>query len=108
MADIYKVPFIPGTPQSLTVVFGDREYRLTLRFRDVDHSGSLWTLDIADVQSNNDIVCGIPLVTGTDLLAQYRYLNVPGSLIVHTDGEPDAVPNFSNLGQDSNLYFVVQ
>ena len=108
MADIYKVPFIPGTPQSLTVVFGDKEYRLTLRFRDVDDNGSLWTLDIADVLTNSDIVCGIPLVTGADLLVQYQYLNIAGSLIVHTDGEPDAVPSFDNLGQDSNLYFVVQ
>lgn len=105
---IYKIPLIPGTPQSLTVVFGDKEYRLTLRFRDVDDDGSLWTLDIAEVQSNDDIVCGIPLVTGADLLAQYRYLNILGSLIVHTDGEPDSVPVFENLGQDSNLYFVVQ
>lgn len=63
MDEVYKLPLIPGTPQSLTVVFGDKEYRLTLRFRDVDDNGSLWTLDIADVQSNDDIVCGIPLVS---------------------------------------------
>ncbi|MCL8000191.1 hypothetical protein M8994_18330 [Brucella sp. 21LCYQ03] len=108
MEEVYKISLIPGTPQSLTVVFGDKEYRLTLRFRDVDNNGSLWSLDIAEVQSNKDIVCGIPLVTGADLLAQYRHLNIPGSLIVHTDGEPDSVPAFENLGQDSNLYFVVQ
>lgn len=105
---IYKIPLVVGTPQSLSVTFGVTEYRLSLRYRDVDNDQGLWTLDVADVVTNKDIVCGIPLVTGADLLAQYKYLNIAGSLGVYTDGEPDAVPSFENLGQDSNLYFVVQ
>lgn len=105
---IYKIPLIAGTPQSLTVTFGVTEYRLTLRYRDADHDQGIWSLDIADIVTNEDIVCGIPLVTGADLLAQYRYLNIAGSLAIYTEGEPDAVPTFSNLGADSNLYFLVQ
>lgn len=105
---IYKIPLVAGAPQSLTVTFGVTEYRLTLRYRDVDQNQGLWSLDIADVATNNDVVCGIPLVTGTDLLAQYRYLGIAGSLAVFTDGDPDAAPTFSTLGADSNLYFLVQ
>lgn len=105
MTDIYKIPLIVGTPQSLLITLGVTEYRLTLYYRDNEHG--LWSLDIADTVTNTDIVCGIALVTGTDLLAQYRHLNIAGGLVVYTDGEPDAVPTFDNLGADSNLYFVV-
>ncbi|SCD25497.1 phage baseplate plug family protein [Brucella inopinata] len=106
--DIYKIPLLSGTMQSLQVMFGSTEYRLTLRYRDVDDGLGLWSLDIADTVTNTDIICGVPLVTGADLLAQYRYLGIAGSLFAYTDGEPDAVPTFDSLGADSNLYFVVQ
>lgn len=106
MTDVYKIPLMPGTPQSLLITLGVKEYRLILRYRDVEDAG-LWTLDIIDVISNADIVCGIPLVTGTDLLLQYRHLNIEGSLIVYTDSAPDAVPSFESLGAASNLYFMV-
>jgi hypothetical protein len=49
----------------------------------------------------------MPLVTGIDLLRQYRYLGIPGSMIVYTDGDPDAPPTLENLGNESNLYYVV-
>ncbi len=108
MSTTYQIPLMVGMPQSLLITLGATEYRLTIRYRDVDGGNSLWSIDIADVISNQDLVCGIPLVTGADLLAQYGYLNIAGSLVVYTDGEPDAVPTFDNLGADSNLYFVVQ
>lgn len=104
---VYQIPLIVGTPQSLSITLGQKEYRLTLRYRNVENDEGLWSLDIADVVSNEDVVCGIPLVTGTDLLAQYRHLNIDGSLIVYTDSDPDAVPTFDNLGAAANLYFMV-
>ncbi len=41
-----------------------------------------WGLDIGDA-SNNPIVCGIPLIPGVNLLAQYAYLGISGELIVN-------------------------
>jgi len=64
-----------------------------------------WVLDIADV-SSDPIVQGIPLVTGCDLLAQYAYLGIPGQLVVQTDGSPDTMPTYANLGTNSHLYYV--
>lgn len=105
MADVYKVPLMQGTPQSLLITFGVTEYRLTLQYRDAPEGG--WTLDITDSVSGNLLICGVPLVTGTDLLGQYPYLGISGRLGVYTDGDTDAVPTFGSLGGESNLYFVV-
>jgi hypothetical protein len=68
----------------------------------------MWLLDIADT-TETPILQGVPLVTGEDLLAQYRYLTnlPPGQLVVSTDGSPDALPTFTNLGVASHLYYGV-
>jgi hypothetical protein len=67
---------------------------------------SSWVLDIND-SDNNPIACGIPLITGIDLLYQYQYLNIGGSLVASTDGSVTAPPTFGNLGTSGHLYFVV-
>ena len=64
-----------------------------------------WVIDISDVD-NNPIACGIPLVTGTDLLGQLKYLEWGGSLYVATTGNPLVPPTYENLGVTSYLYFV--
>ena len=64
-----------------------------------------WILDIAD-GNNTPIVSGIPLVTGADLLAQYAYLGIGGSLYVSNPNDPGASPTFGSLGDTSSLYFV--
>lgn len=64
-------------------------------------------LDISDF-SNNPILTGIPIVTGSDLLEQFGYLKFGGKLIAQTDTDTLAVPNFNNLGSSGNLFFVVE
>jgi uncharacterized protein DUF6983 len=46
------------------------------------------------------------LVTGADLLAQYKHLGFTGALVVQTVSNPDAVPTFANLGDDGQVYWV--
>lgn len=103
MASIYSIPVQEGTPQTFTVTLGGITYQMSLKYRNIDQGG--WTLDIAD-QSGNPILNGIPLVTGCDLLAQYTHLGFGGSLVVQTSSDPDAVPTFSNLGGDAQIYWV--
>lgn len=62
-----------------------------------------WELDISDAL-NNPLVCGIPLVTGADLLAQYAYLGFGCKMYCATDGDRAAVPRFFNLGVGAHLY----
>lgn len=103
MASCSTIPLQAAQPQTFNVTLGNTSYRFTLQWRN-DPSGG-WVLDIADA-AGNDIVCGIPLVTGTNLLGQYQHLGFRGGLFVQTNGNPDAVPTFENLGNDALLYWV--
>jgi hypothetical protein len=103
MATIYEIP-LSAAPQSFTAQLAGVSYQLTAQWRNA--AEGCWILDIADA-AGNPLVQGIPLVTGCDLLAQYRYLGIGGQLRVQTDNDPDAMPTFDNLGNASHLYFVV-
>jgi len=99
---VYEIP-LNGEAQNFQITLSNVKYRFSLQYRNNVNGG--WILNIAD-QNGNDIIDGIPLVTGADLLAQYRHLGISGSLLVSTDGNPDAVPTYTNLGTISHLYFI--
>ncbi len=103
MSTINEIPLKVGTPQTFSITLGGVSYNLTLQYRSDPEGG--WILDIAD-QSDNPILQGIPLVTGTNLLAQYAYLGLNGALYCQTSTDPDAVPTFDNLGSDGLIYWV--
>jgi hypothetical protein len=102
MATPYLIPLQP-TNQTIQITMAGALYTLTVRWNDMNEA---WTLDIADANSN-PIICGIPVVTGVDLLASYAYLNFGGQLIAQTTNDTNAVPTMANLGSTGNLYFVV-
>lgn len=99
---IYEVPLSPN-PQTFAISLGGVDYHLTLYW---NTPANCWMLDLADADSN-PMVQGIPVVTGLDLLYQYKYLGVAGSLVVQTDYDTQAVPTFENLGVTGRIYFVV-
>ncbi len=88
MAD-YQVPLTP-TPQTFSMVLPNG---LTYNFRLIFNftPNPCWLLDIADA-NGNPLVCGIPLVTGADLLAQYAYLGLACKMWC------SSLPTFANLG----------
>jgi len=102
MASIFVIP-LSSTPQTFKITLGAVDYRMTLTYQNVDQGG--WVLDIAD-SNNVPIVCGIPLVTGIDLLGQYSYYQFGGQLFVQTAHDPDATPTFDNLGTEALLFWV--
>ena len=103
MSAVFEIPLQVGTPQTFSIALGGITYQLTFLYRN-DPAGG-WTVDIAD-SSGNPILQGVPLVTGADLLAQYKHLGFTGSLVVQTVSNPDAVPTFANLGDDGQIYWV--
>lgn len=105
MSSAFLIPLQQGKPQTFSILLNGITYRLTFLYRNDPNSG--WTLDIAD-STGNPIVQGIPLVTGADLLAQYRHLGFTGALVVQTTNDPDAVPTFDNLGKNAQVYWVTQ
>lgn len=95
---------LSADPQEFNITLGGIEYVMVVKWNDQLEGG--WVLDISD-SSGVPIICNTPLVTGIDLLDGLAYLGIPGSLYVFTKGaSPFDVPTLTNLGNDSNLYFV--
>jgi hypothetical protein len=114
MTTVYEIPLSP-MPQRFAIGLpisnapnSSASYVLTFIYRDSPIGMGGWVLDIADA-NGNPILCGVPLVTGADLLAQYGYLNLGGQLGVLSDAAPtDAVPTFTNLGVMSHVYWITE
>ncbi len=103
MMKYYEVPLSPKA-QRLTIALAGITYKLNIFWNDL---AACWIVDIAD-KDGVALVSGIPMVTGSDLLAQYRYLGFVGSLIVQTDHDTYAVPTAENLGLEGHLFFAVE
>jgi hypothetical protein len=96
----YRIP-LKASPQQMTINLPSGTYQLRFLYMDQPEAG--WIMDMLD-SLGNPVVCGIPLITGADLLEQYKYLFQPPFLMfVYTDGDPAAVPTFDNLGTLSNV-----
>ena len=99
---IFEVPLSPQA-QTFLITLAGVQYQFSVIWNSFSQC---WILDI-DLPDNTPVVTGIPLVPGLDLLSQFKHLNFGGSLVVQSDGNPDAVPTFSNLGLQGHLYFVL-
>jgi hypothetical protein len=102
-ANVFLVPFVPATPQILQISIGGTTYTMKVRWC---VPANCWMLDLSDA-SGNPILQGIPLITGTDLLAQFAYLGLGFSLLVQSNNDPTAVPTFASLGLTGNVYILV-
>ena len=99
----FEVPLTPVS-QQFAITLGGIRLTLTVTWRNLGGAG--WVLDIEDGTTGLALVHGIPLVTGIDLLAQYKHLGIPGGLIVTTDSDTDVVPTSGNLGVSSHLLWT--
>ncbi|KKL38621.1 bacteriophage protein [Burkholderia contaminans FFH2055] len=97
---IYEIP-LSADVQTFKISFSGTIYQLTLIYR----GPAGWVLDIAD-DSENPIVTGIPLVTGVDLLGQYKHLGFEGRMWVQGAEDPDDTPTYADLGTGSRLFWV--
>ena len=97
---IYEIPLIPAQ-QTLQITLPGGVFRLRLIYCDAPDAG--WIMDISDA-NDNPLICGVPLVTGSDLLAQYPDLAIGAYMYVTTDADQQAVPTFENLGIKSHLW----
>ncbi|MGE4191783.1 MAG: hypothetical protein AB7E51_00190 [Pseudodesulfovibrio sp.] len=100
----YVIP-LTGEPEIFTITLAGVEYQLTVRWNDAAQGG--WMLDLAEPDNGADILLGVPLVTGTDLLGQYGHLGIGGQLIVWSGDSEDA-PARDSLGAKVKLYFIAE
>ena len=98
----FQIP-VTNTPQTFGIDIVGKKYLITCKYNNASDAG--WCLDLADANTNENIVANIPLVTGANLLEGLGYLGIGGALYVTTDGDPSAVPTLDNLGTESFLFF---
>lgn len=108
MATHVEIPTSPGEPFSEQILILDFTY--TLRFA-WNTRANCWVVEFWDAGNNRRILCGVPLVTGADLLEQFAHLALAAHAImtVMTIGpalSPDTVPSFTNLGIDAHVYLT--
>ena len=114
MTTVYQLPLSPQT-QKMRVDIGGTLYTLRLRWNPIS---ACWIVDLTDENDAPLIngsgaglgLTGIPLVTGTDLMGQFRYLGIGGgtpwtAMTIGPGHSPDEVPTRDNLGTDGNVYF---
>lgn len=101
MSTVFLIPMI-NTNQTFPITLSGVTYVLTVRWNYVPQ---YWVMDVA-TEDGTPIANGVPLITGTDLLTQLKYLEISGQLVVQTTHNTDAVPTFANLGKEGNLYYV--
>jgi hypothetical protein len=95
MTDVYEIPLRPKNQIVSTTI---NDHALTLKLTWLDSDKPCWILDIVG------LVCGIPLLTGQDLLAQYDYLGLNFIMFCGVDGDQSADPTFETLGITSHLW----
>lgn len=98
----YEIP-LTAESQRFSIQLAGVVYQMTVQWRNNAQGG--WVLDIADA-TGTPIISGMALVTGTDLLGQYAYLGIGGSLYVVNSSGGDDAPTFTDLGSTTHLVFV--
>lgn len=100
---VFKIP-LTNVPQRFSIDLAGKSLIIISQWNE---EMLAWVLDILDGDTEEPLVCCLPLISGADLLEQHEYLGIPGQLIVYTDGDETAPPTLENLGIEANLYYVV-
>ena len=98
---VSEIPLSPDN-QQFAIALAGQNFQMAVTWR-----AAFWCLDIMD-SSGVDLIKGIPLITGADLLAQYRYLGLGFSLYVDCDDPASDNPTETDLGIKSHLYAVTE
>ena len=101
-SNAYVIPLIPVN-QEFNISLAGVSYHLKVKWNKFSNA---WVLDIQDVNQNN-ILTGIPMVTGCDLLEQYSYLEIGGAMVVQSSNDPYLVPSYTTLGVSGFLFFII-
>lgn len=100
--NITEIPLSPDN-QQFNIMVSNVTYKIRIIWR--DDAG--WIMDLQD-SGGTDIIAGIPLVTGIDLLDQFSYLGLEFALLCLCDASTQEYPSKTDLGSGSHLYVVTE
>jgi hypothetical protein len=102
---VFRIP-LTNTSQKFNISLSGKSLTFITRWNQFMPA---WELGFQDPSTQQSVYTFVPLVTGTDLISQFKYNNIlPGSLLCFTDGNADDIPTQDNLGTNSNLYYVTE
>jgi hypothetical protein len=67
----------------------------------------LWCITLKDSVTETLLINNMPMVTGQNLLDQFGYLKIPGTLLCYTTGDILTPPTLANLGVEAGLFYIV-
>lgn len=88
----------PFDQKTFKLTLGDNrniDILLKLRYYDLYE---LWVADVCDNTTGAELVVGMPLVPGIDLLGQYAYLNIGSAYMVAVEPTTQEQPDNTTLG----------
>lgn len=98
---VSEIPLSPEN-QRFSISVAGQSLQMAVTWR-----AAFWCLDIMD-SAGADLIKGIPLITGADLLVQYHYMSLGFSLYVVCDDPANDNPTAADLGTKSHLYVVTE
>lgn len=102
MTKTFEIP-LSAKSEVFSVTMGGADY--TLRVNWCIPMGR-WILDILTGDASKEILTGLPLSPGVDLLKQYAHLGILGELVAQVDHDVNAAPSFENLGTTGHLFYI--
>lgn len=101
---LYRIP-LTNEPQRFDMDIGELSLTLTAVW-----NGELpaWELTALNVNTSEYLFTSLPLVTGTDLMSQFKHLGIDGILFTTTLGDTDAPPTLENMGIQAFLYYLLE
>ena len=108
----YEIPLTcsPDCLQTFTITMNEsdeakkKNITLELRLRYLDRY-DLWLLDVRNVPTNEILAAGVPLVLGTNLLAQMGYLGIGNAYVVQVLPADVEHPDNKTLGSTFILFW---
>ena len=97
----YELPIDNTADQSFTVTLDGAVYRIHLRY---NSRARFWAMDILDA-ADTQLVMGLAVRLGIDLLAQYADRFPPGRMFAINYADPYVEPNRDNMGSDVRLVY---
>lgn len=101
MTTAYEIPTSPRN-EIFRISLAGTEYQIAQRFCVAVNA---WVVNI-DNADGSALLHGVMLVTGADLLSQFKHLGIEGEIIVQSDDDVDKVPDYATLGSTGHLYFL--
>lgn len=98
---INEIP-LSADNQQFSIAIEGASYKMAVTWRE-----PVWCLDLLRDDST-PLALSMPMVSGTDLLAQYDYLDLGFALVVGTDIAGQDNPTKTDLGITSHLYVVTE